>query len=431
MELGPTLHQPTTMGPIRGLSERPLTNVTKESSNIVSIPPHEASLLTKLEPTALNLALRRFAQATADLACRPGNGEVTELRLSDWRPVARLQVPEHHVPTARFGATDSHTHLGRWLTSDGGWIVPDVAALIELMDRCNVETLVNLDGGWSAELEDNLDRYDRPHPGRFVTFCHVDWTEADQPGFGERLAVSLVASVNAGAAGLKVWKDLGLHVRDRDQRLILPDDSRLAPLWQTAADLGIPVAIHTADPVAFFDPLDERNERLEQLLDHPDWSFADPAFPRFERLIEALESLVAAHPSTTFIGVHMGCYSENLRWVGRMLDTYPNFHVDIAARIAELGRQPRATRALILAHPDRVLFGTDEYPPEEGLYATHFRFLETADEWFPHTTADVPLMGRWGISGLELPDVVLRKIYSENAARLIPALARTRQEGVA
>jgi predicted TIM-barrel fold metal-dependent hydrolase len=205
---------------------------------------------------------------------------------------------------------------------------------------------------------------------------------------------------------------------------VLPDDRRLAPLWEAAAELGVPVFIHTADPVAFFDPVDERNERLEQLLAHPEWSFADPSFPRFERLIEALEGLVAAQPDTTFVGVHAGGYAEDPVWVGRMLDAYPNLHVDVAARVAELGRQPRAVRELVVSHPDRVLFGIDEFPPAAESYAIYFRFLETGDEHFPHSTEDVPLMGRWAISGLDLPDDVLRKVYAGNALRLVPGLGR-------
>ena len=382
-------------------------------------------------PTALNRALRSFAETATDRAASSmsGNGQLTDLPLRDYRPIPRLQVPEHHVPRARFPAVDSHNHLGRWLTPGGGWMVPDVPALIDLMDATNVETIVNFDGEWGDELAANLDRYDHAYPGRFVTFCHADWTQLQRPAFGERLAASLAASVKAGAGGLKVWKDLGLHVRDHDDSMVLPDDPRLGPLWQTAGQLGVPVAIHTADPVAFFDPIDARNERLEQLLVHPDWSFVDPVYPRFNRLMEALESLVAANPRTTFIGLHAGCYPENLGWVGRMLDTYPNFHIDIAARLAELGRQPRSTRALILRHPDRVLFGTDEFPPDAQTYPMHFRFLETADEHFPHATTEVPLMGRWAISGLDLPDEVLSKVYAENATRLVPAVARTRRKG--
>jgi predicted TIM-barrel fold metal-dependent hydrolase len=359
---------------------------------------------------------------------RPVNAGAGDLLLRDWRPQPKLVVPAHPVERARFPAIDTHNHLGRWLSVWAGldasaWTVPDVGALLELMDACNVRAIVNLDGRWGEELEANLDRYDRRHPDRFATFCHVDWAEAVASGtVGETAAASLRRSVEAGAKGIKVWKDLGLGVRDERSAFLLPDDRRLSPLWEAAAELDVPVFIHTADPVAFFDPVDERNERYEQLLAHPEWSFADPTFPRFERLIDALEGLVASNPDTAFVGVHVGGFAEDLGWVGRMLQTYPNFHVDIAARVAELGRQPRATRSLILAHPDRVLFGIDEFPPASEEYGIYFRFLETADEHFAHSTEEVPLMGRWSISGIELPDEVLRKVYSENALRLVPGL---------
>ncbi len=202
---------------------------------------------------------------------------------------------------------------------------------------------------------------------------------------------------------MKVWKDLGLHRRDHHGNLVLLDDERLAPLWAEAAGQGIPVAVHTADPKAFFDPIDEHNERLEQLLRYPHWSFAGPEFPAFERLIDALETVVAANPETTFVGVHGGCYPENLGRVGDMLDRYPNYHIDISARLPELGRQPRAARALFTRHRDRVLFGTDTFPPDERSYRLHYRFLETGDEWFPHSTEEIPEMGRWGIGGARPP----------------------------
>jgi predicted TIM-barrel fold metal-dependent hydrolase len=220
-----------------------------------------------------------------------------------------------------------------------------------------------------------------------------------------------------------VWKDLGLHVRDGAGALILPDDRRLSPLWEACAEAAVPVFIHTADPVAFFDPVDERNERYEQLHEHPEWSFTDPSFPRFDRLIDSLEAVVSANPATTFVGLHVGGYAENLGRVGAMLDAYPNYHVDLAARVAELGRQPRAARAFVEAHADRVLFGIDEFPPARENYAIYFRFLETADEHFPHSSEEVPLMGRWAISGLDLPDDVLQKVYAENARRLVPSLS--------
>ncbi len=197
----------------------------------------------------------------------------------------------------------------------------------------------------------------------------------------------------SGAKGVKVWKDLGLRVDDAGA-LLMPDDERLSDVWGAAGELGLPVLIHVADP----------------------------RFPRFERIVESLEAVVAAHPQTTFVGAHVGCYSEDLAWVSRMLATYPNFNVDVAARIAELGRQPRAARRMILDHPDRVCFGTDEFPPSAEGYAIHFRFLESSDEHFPYSVQDVPPQGRWAISGLDLPDDVLRKVYGDNARRLVPGL---------
>ena len=344
------------------------------------------------------------------------------LPLADYRPYSRLRLPQSTVPRASAPAVDGHTHLGRWLTGER-WAVPDVAAFVDLMDSCNITAAVNLDGRWGNELEDNLDRFDRSHPHRFATFCHVDWDVLHDPGAEAKLAGSLERSVSAGARGLKVWKDLGLGVQDADGKLVLPDDPRLDALWETAGRLGVPIAIHTADPVAFFDPVDASNERLDELLARPDWSFCDPRFPGFNRLMEALEAIVAAHPATTFIGVHAGCYAEDLAWVSRMLERYPNFNIDIAARIAELGRQPRAARALIMNHPGRVLFGTDEIPPNRPTYEIYFRFMETADECFPYSPDNPPGSGRWPISALDLPGDVLGQVYAGNAERLIPGLA--------
>jgi predicted TIM-barrel fold metal-dependent hydrolase len=225
---------------------------------------------------------------------------------------------------------------------------------------------------------------------------------------------------------VKLWKDIGLRLRDEHGKLFFLDDTRFAPIWEAIAETDIPVLVHTADPAAFFRPLDETNERLEELLVHPDWHFHGPEFPSLTRLLEALEQCVAANPGVTFIGAHVGCYAEDLSWVDRMLASYPNFNVDIAARVAELGRQPRATRRLVLAHPDRVLLGTDVFPPRREAYATYLRFLATDDEHFPYSDADPPPTGRWRISGLDLPAEALSKVVAGNARRLLPSLAAGR-----
>jgi predicted TIM-barrel fold metal-dependent hydrolase len=220
---------------------------------------------------------------------------------------------------------------------------------------------------------------------------------------------------------LKVWKDLGLHHLDPVGRLVLPGDPRLAPIWQACADLRLPVLIHSADPVAFFEPLDPCNERLEELIDHPDWWFGDTRrFPSFGGLIDSLEALVATQPETIFIGAHVGCNAEDLGWVDRMLTAYPNFHVDLGARMAELGRRPRATRALIMRHPERVLFGTDAFPPSAEDYRLWFRFLESADEAFSYAPdAEIPPQGRWPVQALDLPPAVLPQLYAGNARRVL------------
>ena len=291
------------------------------------------------------------------------------------------------------------------------------------MAGADVSGLVNLDGLWGDELEANLDRYDRAHPGVFATFCQLDWRETSREGFGARLASSLASSGAAGAKGLKVWKDLGLHIRDSHGALLMPNDERLSPIWETAAARGLPVLIHTADPLAFFEPMDENNERIDELEKFPEWWFGDRScFPQARALFDSLEALVAAQPETTFIAAHAGC-AEDLGWLGRMFDAYPNFNADMAARVGELGRRPADCRALFTAHADRVLFGTDEFPPDPATYAIGFRFLETADNDFAYSTEEVPPQGRWTVSGLDLHVDVLEKIERANALRLIPGLS--------
>ncbi|HWC70792.1 MAG TPA: amidohydrolase family protein [Actinomycetota bacterium] len=350
-------------------------------------------------------------------------GRLGDLPLRSYVPRPALRRTVHDVPRARFPVVDVHAHLGRWLT--GSWAAPDVSELVATMDAANVATIVNLDGAWGEELRANLRRYDRAHPGRFVTFAQWDRRLFAEEDFGERLAAQVHAAASGGARGLKVWKDLGLHLRDPGGGLVMPHDERLEPVWDACAARAMPVLIHTGDPAAFFEPLDETNERLEELLDHPDWWFGDRSrFPSFEELADSFEALVTRRANVTFIGAHAGGLAEDLGRLGGMLDTCPNLHVDIAARIAELGRVPRAAAALIARFPDRFLFGSDGTPPLAEDYASAFRFLETADEHVPYSPDAVPPQGRWAISCLDLPEEVLGAIYSRNARRLIPGLDR-------
>jgi predicted TIM-barrel fold metal-dependent hydrolase len=345
-------------------------------------------------------------------------------RLGSFAPRSALEVPSHMVRRALVPAIDVHTHLGRWLSDRGGWMQDDVHEVLDLMDSCNVAAMVNLDGRWGRELEENLDRYDRAFPGRFFTFCHLDWRLLeDRRGTG-LLVESLKRSVASGARGLKVWKDLGMQVTIGG-RLVLPDDPMLCPVWDAAGELQVPVLIHVADPVAFFDPVDCHNERLEELLLHPRNSRRRGGRGEFDVLIDAFEHMVASHPRTTIIGAHVGCYPENLARVSQMLDRYPNFYVDTAGRAAELGRQPRRAGAMITKHADRVLFGTDVFPLRASAYHRYYRLFETADEAFPYSDDAVPSQGRWSIYGLDLPAPVLEKMYRTNACAVLGLSSRS------
>jgi predicted TIM-barrel fold metal-dependent hydrolase len=352
--------------------------------------------------------------------------------LADYAPESNVVLPRTAVDRPRYPAIDFHTHLGRWFVPEADWVAADLAGdrtetwvigiedQLSLMDRHRIDACVNLDGGWDAELEANLDRYDRAHPGRFHTFCQLDWRlAAERDDFAGELVASLERSAAAGARGLKVWKTLGLGFRDARGELLMPGDERLSPVFDACGGLGLPVLIHTADPIAFFRPVDERNERLEELLAHPEWSFARPGLPTHADLLASFEDLVAAHPGTHFVGAHVAGNADDLRWVARALESHPNLCVDIAARLPDLGRQPRAARALFMRHPDRILFGSDAIPPSATSLRAYFRFLESADECYAYDDAVPPPSGRWTISALELPDAVLRAIYMDNAQRIL------------
>ncbi len=337
------------------------------------------------------------------------------LLAEDFQPHPERIVPEHLVLRAKFPVVDAHNHLPM---HDPRAQNVDLDELVRSMDCVNLRAMVNLSGGTGDALNLNLDKLDHAYPGRFATFCNVDWAGVGGPGWLDKALAALEADVRAGARGLKVFKDLGLHVRDQSDHLVMPDDRRLAALWERAGELGVPVLIHTADPVAFFRPLDRFNERRGGLIAHPDWHFYGPQFPTFQELIDALYRTVEAHPKTTFITAHVGCYSENLGFVSHMLTQYPNLYADISARIVELGRVPYSARRLFLEHPDRILFGTDVTPKTEW-YQVYYRFLESEDEFFDPVPKGTATWCWWKIYGLGLPDDVLKRVYYDNVATLI------------
>ena len=358
------------------------------------------------------------------------------LALNRFEPRSMLRVTETPVDRARFPVVDVHTHITRRARASAGVSlgepitlnapVPDVLAL---MDARNVKTMVNLTGGYGSGLVESVRTLQQPHPDRFVVFTEPAWDRSAEPGYAQWQADELGRAKAAGAKGVKILKTLGLYLREQITKgpLVPIDDKRFDPMWEACGALGLPVAIHIADPVAFFTPVDRFNERYEELHAHPAWSFYGGDFPTFTALLEARNRMLARHPKTTFIGLHVAHHSEDLAEVSASLDRFPNLVVETAARIAELGRQPRASRKFFDRYQDRILFGTDTDPAprsngdtnSDKMYQIYFRFLETDDEYFDYAPSAIPGQGRWRISGLGLTDDVLKKVYHQNADRIL------------
>lgn len=318
------------------------------------------------------------------------------------------------VEKPAFPAIDVHNHLG------GGkeHLTPDrVQRYLVEMDAAGVQTVVNLDGGWGERLKETIRALDNAHPGRFLTFALINFDGIDDSDWGKREAHRLQESFDAGAKGLKFHKSLGLRYRYRSGKLMTVDDPQLDAVWETCARNMRPVMIHTADPAAFFTPLDRFNERWHELNANPGWLFFGEQYPQRQTLLDQLERVIARHPKTTFIGAHFGNNAENLAAVGKWLDKYPNLMIDIDARISELGRQPYAARRFFIKHQDRILFGTDTSPRKEA-FQIYYRFLETDDEYFD-CAASHHLQGFWMIYGVYLPTEVLAKVYERNAKRVL------------
>jgi len=354
----------------------------------------------------------------------------------------RSSVEKSTSVTARGAKTGARNRLSR--IDVHAHISPDgVERALALMDRWGIDGIVNLSGmvpGPPRHMLETQLEVARASGGRIAVFTNVNFIRAvrTRPDYGTALAEELSVAKEMGAVGLKIPKGLGLGYPAPDGETVLAvDDPKLDPLFEEAGNLGMPVAIHTGDPKAFWLPPDTKNERLEELRAHPDWSFFGEPVPSWQQLYDQFERRVARHPKTIFIGVHFGNDPEDPANVGRMLDKYPNLYIDTAARVPEIGRQDAAQmRQFFEKYQDRILFGTDvgvgptqddmmygsngALPPtvddERRYFESTWRYFETSDKQFESPT---PIQGQWKIDGIGLSEQVLRKIYFENTARLL------------
>jgi len=380
----------------------------------------------EIATTALLLVFLRVPECVAQqtgIGYKPAADAATKkiLLLKDFHPEPMAHVAVNEIQRAKFPVIDVHTH-----TNDAAGIGDrvDPAELVARMDHLNIKTIVILTGMWGDKLETIIENMVKPYPGRFVVFMQLDWSKINEPTFSDLMVRQVRLSVARGARGLKILKELGLGVRDSTGKLIRIDDPRLDPVWEECGRLGIPVFIHTADPEAFFHPIDATNERYEELIGHPDWSFYGRDYPSLRELLAQRDRMFAKHPQTTFVALHFGSWPENLNFVEQTLQKFPNVMIETGAREGEIGRQPRRTRQLFMKYSDRIMFGTDE-GADESMYKNYFRWLETEDEYFPY--AQYPAQGRWMIYGLGLPADVLEKVYHRNAEELFARFKSIKQ----
>lgn len=367
--------------------------------------------------------------AVALAGCQDRGGAPAKYRRAVEAAAAKSRVPFK---------IDVHTHIA----------TPAFDRALRIMDRNGISIAVNLTPGYPGGGLESAMMLAHLTGDRIVNLVNPDWENVGDPArFAADNVRHLQRAKALGSRGLKISKGLGLGVpkgglealradgsHGAKGDLLAVDDPRLKPIWDEAGRLGFPVWIHTGDPVAFFTPPTPQNERHRELLVHPDWSFYGPQWPSFDDLLGQLRRTVAAHPGTTFIGVHFGNDAEDPVFVGKMLDELPNYRIDVAARVPEFGRHDaRKMREFFIRYQDRILFGTDlgvgrhlmlgsgddNEPTEddaEKFFDAHWRYFETAGRQIEHPT---PIQGDWKVDAIDLPVAVLEKLYYKNAEKLL------------
>jgi predicted TIM-barrel fold metal-dependent hydrolase len=339
-------------------------------------------------------------------------------------PKALMKLPRTPMTRAKFPAIDFHLH-GSTLRS-----AEDYQKLIALMDQTGIRVICNMDGGFGADFDRNM-KVGAPYRDRIIHFARLNFDGINEPGWPAKTAAELDRCFTAGAAGLKINKVLGLELRNTDGSYIQSDDPRFDPIWETCATRGKPVMIHTSDSYGRFLPIGPDNERYEAGLwrSSPEGNYYQTGHPTPDVIEKARENMHRKHPRTRFVNAHMAMLYYDMDKVAALLDTYPNADVELSATVQDLGRAPRMIREFFLKYQDRILFGSDGNPGRgiEEFWIPHWRFLETFDEHFDHpaqlrSATGAPLHGRWRISGIGLPDEVLRKVYYTNALRYLPSV---------
>ena len=363
-------------------------------------------------------------QAPGQLRPRPAEGREPEFpqpTIREYKPRSTLVVPQHQVPRSKFASIDMHGHP---FGGPNPVTAADYEKIVKAMDGINVQLMVNVSGATGDRLKQQLDVIrSSPYPDRMVVFTNISFREPVGPGFGATTAKQIEDDVKRGAKGLgEIMKNFGLTAKKTDGSRLHLDDPELDPIWETCARLNIPVHIHTADPAEFFQPIDFHNERWLELALYRDRRYDDRSkFPSFDELMGERDRLFAKHPKTKFVVAHMGWHANDLARIGGMLDRMPNLTTEVGAVLYDIGRQPRAAHDFFVKYQDRIMFGKDAFQPDE--YPYYWRVFETNDEYFDYYR---DYHAFWKLYGIGLPDAVLKKLYSQNAMKVIPGLPQGR-----
>ncbi|MEX2661505.1 MAG: amidohydrolase family protein [Vicinamibacterales bacterium] len=347
---------------------------------------------------------------------RPGTGrepEVPPPSIVDYKPRTTLVVPEHKVTRAKFPVVDVHGHPPAFNSPEA------VKNVVNLMSPLNIQVMVQTNGATGEALVERIAAIEASGlKDRVVMFSTVSFRDVG-PGWGARAAQQLEADVKAGARGVgEIGKNLGLGTLKADGTRLKVDDPELDPFWAAAARLKVPIFLHLGEPQEFFEPLDYTNERWLEMALYANRRFNDRSrYPTFDELMAERDRMLAKHPKTTFILAHMGWHANDLGRLGKMFDKWPNLHAEVGAVLYDLGRQPRFGHDFFVKYQDRILFGKDSFQPDE--YPYFWRVFETADEYFDYYR---DYHAFWKLYGMNLPDPVLKKLYYQNALRIVPGL---------
>ena len=332
------------------------------------------------------------------------------------------QPPDYRA----FLKIDAHAH-----------IFADLPAYVKMLRRNNIKNINICTTGTDPDMvkmqQELAEKMQASYPDCFRFASTFELTGLGQESYSEKTYHWLTSCVESGAIMFKIWKEVGMEIKDEKGNFIMPDNEMFDPVYRRMGQLGQPLMGHLAEPIEAWRPLDPEAAHYNYYKNHPEWHFYNKeGVPSWEEIIEARDNVLKKHRSLTFIGAHLGSMAYDVDEVAKRMESYPNFYVDVAARTKDLSRQPREkVRNFFIKYQDRILYGVDlvirpdvvEKMTEEeiGKLVEKIEAGYRADWDYYAGSGQVKISGR-ETEGLNLPVEVLEKFYFRNARRIIPRL---------